>query len=87
MVALGVLRSAAIDLTITAGLQKKAARPGFEPGSEEPKSSVLPLHHRAISELGAHYLRIGVLRSADIRLEADRGGSGEVRSPPWAHAD
>ena len=24
-----------------------AARPGFEPGSEDPKSFVLPLHHRA----------------------------------------
>lgn len=24
-----------------------AARPGFEPGSEDPKSPVLPLHHRA----------------------------------------
>ena len=27
--------------------KKMAARPGFEPGLEDPKSSVLPLHHRA----------------------------------------
>ena len=28
-----------------------AARPGFEPGSKESKSLVLPLHHRASSYL------------------------------------
>ena len=27
-----------------------AARPGFEPGTEDPKSFVLPLHHRAAVE-------------------------------------
>ena len=25
-------------------------RPGFEPGKAEPKSAVLPLHHRTISK-------------------------------------
>gem|GEM_PF-1821921 len=28
-----------------------AARPGFEPELDESKSSVLPLHHQAITEL------------------------------------
>ena len=42
-------------LTSGAGAQlgvSLAARPGFEPGSGDPKSPVLPLHHRA-TNLGA----------------------------------
>src|SRR4051812_25424485 len=28
----------------------QAGRPGFEPGQTEPKSAVLPLHHRPVTE-------------------------------------
>ena len=31
------------------------APPGFEPELSEPKSDVLPLHHRAMNSLCGHY--------------------------------
>ena len=43
---------------------KLAARPGFEPGSEDPKSFVLPLHHRATT--------CGL--RGELRLRARSGG-------------
>ena len=32
------------------GASKVAARPGFEPGSKDSKSFVLPLHYRAVKK-------------------------------------
>ena len=45
-----------------------AARPGFEPGSREPKSRVLPLHHRAIHLPNHHHFEVvdGSGKSATI---------------------
>ncbi len=37
-----------MDAVVSVEFQALAARPGFEPGSGDPKSPVLPLHHRAI---------------------------------------
>ena len=57
-----------------------AARPGFEPGSAEPKSAVLPLHHRALgtkSESGDPFVH----RLLMLPVRGSARGQRPVRCP------
>ena len=51
-----------------------AARPGFEPGSGDSKSPVLPLHHRALRNSG---LRI-LLAENNYAIEGSVAGMEEL---------
>ena len=53
-----------------------AARPGFEPGSEDPKSPVLPLHHRAMT---TRPFSIGESHAGHVKAEID-GAEGRSRT-------
>ena len=64
------------------GGDEATGRPGFEPGLTEPKSAVLPLHHRPkfSREVGRAGVRSGCARSRG--LPSPVGGSCDLRPGP-----